>query len=91
MVTFPPILQMWKLRPRGLSYSPNVTQPILETRLCNCPPPTLGPVMRSWGHSPGQRQSWVRTPRPVLLSFCCQPQQVEGAITSGPVPQGLGS
>ena len=38
MVTFPPILQMWKLRPRGLSYSPNVTQPILETRLCNRPP-----------------------------------------------------
>ena len=33
MVTFPPILRMWKLRPWGLSYLPNVTQPILETRL----------------------------------------------------------
>lgn len=64
---------------------------LAQCHIANVRNQALGLVMCSWGHGPREGQSWAWTPRPVLLLFCRQPQQVEGAITSDPVPQGLGS
>ena len=64
---------------------------LAQCHIANVRNQALGLVMCSWGHGSREGQSWAQTPRPVLLLFCRQPQQVEGAITSDPVPQGLGS